>query len=84
MTCYWLVRHLCVKVKYDNRTRHTHPEVCDTVRSESWDWRESITSLCVEEAESGALVSVLLVMSANGLISCGVSPGSSLTSAIKM
>lgn len=55
------------------------PEVCDTVRSESWDCRVSIMSLCVE-ADKGALLSVLLEISAKGLISCGISPGSSLTS----
>lgn len=66
-----------------NVGRVTHPEVCDTVRSESWDCRESIMSLCVE-ADKGALLSVLLEICAKGLISCGISPGSSLTSAMKI
>lgn len=61
----------------------THPEVCDTVRSESWDWRESIMSLCVDP-DKGALGSVLFEMTAKGLISCGMSPGSSLTSVMRI
>lgn len=66
-------------VKFIHHDTNINPEVCETVRSESCDWRESMTSLCVEEADRGVLIGGLVVMFFRGRISLVMST-SSMTS----